>query len=65
MIITIDGPTASGKSTVGRLLAKELGYYYLYTGLLYRAVAYLLMKDHGYTLDTIAHPDIKDSKSIN
>lgn len=59
MIITIDGPTASGKSTVGRLLAKKLNSYYLYTGLLYRAVAYLLMKDHSYTLETIAQPDMK------
>lgn len=59
MIITIDGPTASGKSTVGRQLAKELGYYYLYTGLLYRALAHILMKHHGYTLDTIAQPDMK------
>ncbi len=59
MIITIDGPTASGKSTVGRLLAKELDHYYLYTGMLYLGLAYLLMKDHGYTLDTVAHPDMK------
>jgi cytidylate kinase len=40
MIITIDGPTASGKSTVGRLVAQELGAYYLYSGLLFRALAY-------------------------
>ena len=59
MTITIDGPTASGKSTVGRLLSKELNYYYLYTGLLYRGLAYLLMKDYGYTLDTVAHPDMQ------
>lgn len=42
MIITIDGPVASGKSSVAKVLAKELNIYYLYTGLLYRAVAYLL-----------------------
>lgn len=42
MIITIDGPVASGKSSVARLLAKRLGYLYLNTGLLFRAVAYLL-----------------------
>ncbi len=42
MIITIDGPVASGKSTVARLLAKKLGYQYLNTGLMFRAVAYLL-----------------------
>ncbi len=44
MIITIDGPVASGKSTVAIALAKELNIYYLHTGLLYRAVAYLLIK---------------------
>ena len=38
-IITIDGPAGSGKSTAGRLLAKELGYLYLDTGAMYRAVA--------------------------
>ncbi|MCK4517659.1 (d)CMP kinase [Candidatus Babeliales bacterium] len=47
MIITIDGPVASGKSSVAKALAKELGFYYLYTGLLYRAVAYLLIKENG------------------
>lgn len=41
VVITIDGPAASGKSTVARELARKLGYYYLYTGLLYRAVAYV------------------------
>lgn len=44
MIITIDGPVASGKSSTAQALAKELKFYYLYTGLLYRAVAYLLQK---------------------
>jgi cytidylate kinase len=37
-IITIDGPSASGKSTVGRLLAQELGYLYFDTGVMYRAI---------------------------
>jgi small subunit ribosomal protein S1 len=39
-IITIDGPAGAGKSTVGRLLAQSLGYLYLDSGALYRAVAY-------------------------
>ncbi len=38
-IITIDGPVASGKSTLSRLLAKRLDYFYLDTGAMYRAVA--------------------------
>jgi cytidylate kinase len=43
MIITIDGPVASGKTTVGKLLAAQLGFDYLYSGLLYRAIAYVLV----------------------
>lgn len=37
--IAIDGPSASGKSTIGALLAHELGYLYFDTGVMYRAVA--------------------------
>lgn len=50
IIITIDGPTASGKSTVAQLLAQRLGFYYLNTGLLYRACAYALEKDYGFAV---------------
>ncbi len=39
-IITIDGPAGAGKSTVGRILARSLGYLYLDSGSLYRAVAW-------------------------
>ena len=39
MIIAIDGPAASGKGTLARRIADHLGYHYLDTGLLYRAVA--------------------------
>lgn len=39
MIIAIDGPSASGKSTLGRLLARALKLLYLDTGSMYRAVA--------------------------
>ncbi len=38
-IITIDGPAGSGKSTISRLLAKKIGFIYLDTGAMYRAVA--------------------------
>ncbi len=39
MIIAIDGPAGSGKSTIAKLLAKELGFTYIDTGAMYRAVA--------------------------
>ncbi len=38
--IAIDGPAGAGKSTIARRLAKELGYYYVDTGAVYRTVAY-------------------------
>ncbi|MFA6065883.1 MAG: (d)CMP kinase [Candidatus Babeliaceae bacterium] len=53
IIITIDGPAASGKSSVARVLAQQLNAYYLYTGLLYRGLAYLLHTQYGYTAKTI------------
>src|ERR671927_473019 len=37
--IAIDGPAGAGKSTVARLLAQNLGYLYIDTGAMYRAVA--------------------------
>ena len=40
--IAIDGPAGAGKSTIARRLARELGYYYVDTGAIYRTVAYFL-----------------------
>jgi cytidylate kinase len=48
--IAIDGPAASGKSTIGYLLAKSLGYLYLDTGAMYRAVALAALK-RGIDID--------------
>jgi cytidylate kinase len=45
MIIAIDGPAASGKGTLARKLAAHLGFHYLDTGSLYRAVAWKLLDD--------------------
>lgn len=39
MIIAIDGPSGAGKSTVGKALAERLGYLYIDTGAMYRAIA--------------------------
>jgi CMP/dCMP kinase len=43
-IIAIDGPAASGKSTLGFRLAETLGYLYFDTGLMYRAITWLALK---------------------
>lgn len=43
-MIAIDGPAASGKSTLGFRLAATLGYLYFDTGLMYRAVTWLALK---------------------
>lgn len=44
-LIAIDGPAAAGKNTVGKLLAKRLGYAFVDTGLMYRAVAYTALRE--------------------
>jgi len=54
-IVTIDGPGGAGKSTVSRMLAARLGYSYLDTGALYRAVA-LVAKRRGV--------DLRDGKAL-
>lgn len=43
LVIAIDGTAASGKSTLGQLLARQLGYLYFDTGALYRAVTWLAL----------------------
>lgn len=63
MIVAIDGPAGSGKSTVARGLAERLGFRYLDTGAMYRALTWLALED-GVDLDdgpalealALAHP---------
>jgi cytidylate kinase len=50
MIVAIDGPAASGKSTVARALARRLGFGYLDTGAMYRSLAWVALRD-GVALD--------------
>ena len=54
VVIAVDGPAASGKGTLARRLAAELGYAYLDTGLLYRAVGLSLIRAGEYPGDAVA-----------
>ncbi len=63
-VVAIDGPSGSGKGTVGRMLARELGYQYLDSGALYRLLA-LAARWHKVAVDNVegiavlaAHMDI-------
>ena len=46
MIISIDGPAASGKSITAKLLSKKMGYIHLNSGLIYRAFTYVFLKKY-------------------
>ena len=54
--IAIDGPAASGKGTVARLVAEKLGYLYIDTGAMYRLLTYLMIKNNV---------DFNDDEKIN
>jgi cytidylate kinase len=74
LVITIDGPAASGKSTVARLLAQRLGASFLDTGAMYRAVtlaatrAGVDMSDEEKLLDVVETSDfqfsVKEGKMV-
>ena len=53
-IVTLDGPSGSGKGTVGRLLAQVLNFNYLDSGLLYRGVAILVI-EKGIALSDVSN----------
>jgi cytidylate kinase len=50
VIVSIDGPAGAGKSTVARSLAQRLGFRYLDTGAMYRALTWLVLRD-GVAMD--------------
>jgi cytidylate kinase len=59
-VIAIDGPVASGKTAVGRELARRLGYRFIDTGLMYRACTHLALRggvgvDDGPALERLAN----------
>ena len=57
IVIAVDGPAASGKGTLAQRLAAHFGYAYLDTGLLYRAVAWRVLRAGGVPADEDAAAD--------
>src|SRR5260370_40135655 len=53
-IIAIDGPVASGKSSIGKRLVDRLGYLFFDTGVMYRAVTFLALRGLGSADDAAA-----------
>lgn len=64
MIVAIDGPAGAGKSTVARALAERLGFRYLDTGAMYRALTWLAMQ-RGLDLgDEAALAELADAEPV-
>jgi len=53
MIITLDGPTASGKSSIARALAQKMGGMHFNSGFIYRCIGYIAARDYGFTKESI------------
>jgi len=64
VIVAIDGPAGAGKSTVARLLAERLGFRYLDTGAMYRAVTWLAL-ERGVSLeDEVALTELAERSPV-
>ena len=59
MVVAIDGPAGAGKSTVARGLAEKLGFRYLDSGAMYRAVALAVLEQGGDPAERAAAADIE------
>jgi cytidylate kinase len=55
IVVAIDGPAGSGKSTSAKIVAQKLGYLYIDTGAMYRAVTYLALRNNLKTEDEIVN----------
>jgi len=58
IIITIDGWSSCGKSTLARQMAKELGYTYIDSGAMYRAITLYFLRNH---IDWTKHKQVEDA----
>lgn len=65
MNIAIDGPAGAGKSTIARLAAKELGFIYVDTGAMYRAIALYFISNDTDTDDEASLKAALDNININ
>ncbi len=63
-VIAVDGPVAAGKTSVGRELARRLGYKFLDTGIMYRAVTWLALRDQLPMEDEAALGELARRSSI-
>jgi CMP/dCMP kinase len=64
LIVAIDGPAGSGKSTSAKLVAQKLGYLYIDTGAMYRTITFLAIKNNVLK-NTNAIIDIAQNSSID
>lgn len=61
IIIAIDGHSSCGKSTMAKQLAKEIGYVYVDTGAMYRAVTLYAMRNGMFTEDGVKEAELQDA----
>lgn len=64
MIVTIDGPAGSGKSTIAKHLSEKLGWMFLDTGAMYRVVAWLVQREDISVEETTRIAQIAQSATI-
>ena len=64
IVITIDGPAGAGKTTVSRALADRLGFRYVDTGALYRAIALAALRSGARSDDDVALAKLCDSLDL-
>ncbi len=65
MIIAIDGPAGAGKSTIAKLIAQKMGFLYIDTGAMYRALTLKVLDQHIDTKDTGRIVDLAHNSTID
>ncbi len=60
-VVAIDGPAGAGKSTIAQMVAKKLGYVYIDTGAMYRAVAWKVLQSGQPVTDALILKIVEDT----